>query len=83
MVIAWQTVNAIHGRRNYSDAFLVVCPDITIGDRLRVLLPSNPENYYKSRGLVLSSCARPFRCPNLPERYCKAAARWAVRSCSR
>jgi hypothetical protein len=100
MVIAWQTVNAIHGRRNYSDAFLVVCPGITI--RLRVLLPSDPENYYESRGLVpddmigairaarvvvtnyqLSSCARPFRCPNLPERYCKAAARWAARSCSR
>jgi hypothetical protein len=52
MVIAWQTVNAIHGRRNYSDAFLVVCPGITIRDRLRVLLPSDPENYYESRGLV-------------------------------
>src|SRR6516165_7701585 len=52
MLIAWQTVNAIHGRRNYSDAFLVVCPGITICDRLRVLLPSDPENYYESRGLV-------------------------------
>jgi type III restriction enzyme len=52
MLIAWQTVNAIHGRRNYSDAFLVVCPGITIRDRLRVLLPSDPENYYESRGLV-------------------------------
>jgi hypothetical protein len=31
---------------------LVVCPDITIRDRLRVLLPSDPENYYESRGLV-------------------------------
>jgi type III restriction enzyme len=52
MLIAWQTVNAIHGRRNYSDAFLVVCPGITIRDRLRVLLPSDPENYYESRGLI-------------------------------
>jgi type III restriction enzyme len=52
MLMAWQTVNAIHGRRNYSDAFLVVCPGITIRDRLRVLLPSDPENYYETRGLV-------------------------------
>jgi type III restriction enzyme len=52
MLMAWQTVNAIHGRRNYSDAFLIVCPGITIRDRLRVLLPSDPENYYESRGLV-------------------------------
>jgi type III restriction enzyme len=41
-----------HGRRNYSDACLVVCPGITIKDRLRVLYPSHPDNYYESRGLV-------------------------------
>ncbi|HEX3524471.1 MAG TPA: hypothetical protein VHT52_20580 [Stellaceae bacterium] len=52
MLIAWQAVNAVHGRRNYADAFLVVCPGITIRDRLRVLLPSDPENYYESRGIV-------------------------------
>src|SRR5205085_987724 len=38
--------------RSYSDAFLVVCPGITIKDRLRVLHPSHPENYYETRGLV-------------------------------
>jgi len=52
MLIAWQAVNAARRRRNYADAFLVVCPGITIRDRLRVLLPSDPENYYESRGLV-------------------------------
>jgi type III restriction enzyme len=52
MLVAWQAVNAVHGRRNYADAFLLVCPGITIRDRLRVLLPSDPENYYESRGLV-------------------------------
>jgi type III restriction enzyme len=52
MLIAWQAVNAAHGRRNFSDAFLIVCPGITIRDRLRVLYPSDPENYYEKRGLV-------------------------------
>jgi type III restriction enzyme len=42
MLIAWQTVNAIHGRRNYSDAFLVVCPGITIRDRLQRAAPERP-----------------------------------------
>jgi type III restriction enzyme len=52
MLIAWQAVNATRGRRNFTDAFLIVCPGITIRDRLRVLLPSDPENYYETRGLV-------------------------------
>lgn len=32
--------------------FLVVTPGITIKDRLRVLLPSDPDNYYRTRELV-------------------------------
>lgn len=57
MLIAWQAVNAVRGRRSsgrqrFADAFLVVCPGITIRDRLRVLLPSDPENYYETRRLV-------------------------------
>ena len=57
MLIAWQAVNAGRLRRpgarqRFSDAFLIVCPGITIRDRLRVLLPSDPENYYETRRLV-------------------------------
>jgi len=54
MLIAWQTVNAVRrsGRRNFTRGFLVVTPGITIRDRLRVLLPDDPDSYYASRELV-------------------------------
>ena len=54
MLIAWHTLNkaANPQDRRFSDAFLVVAPGITIRDRLRVLLPSDPENYYRLRDLV-------------------------------
>ena len=34
------------------DAFLIVTPGITIRDRLRVLLPTDPDNYYRERDIV-------------------------------
>ena len=54
MLIAWHTLNKIANpqRREFSDAFLVVAPGITIRDRLRVLQPNDPENYYKKLDLV-------------------------------
>lgn len=54
MLIAWQTVNAVRkpSSRMYSRAFLIVAPGLTIRDRLRVLLPSDPENYYETRELI-------------------------------
>ena len=54
MLIAWQTVNAVRhpGSRQFSRAFLVITPGITIKDRLRVLLPNDPDSYYRSRELV-------------------------------
>jgi type III restriction enzyme len=54
MLIAWQTLNAVrhpNGRR-FSKGFLIVAPGITIKDRLRVLQPSDPESYYRSREIV-------------------------------
>src|SRR5262249_44511203 len=36
----------------FSDSFLVVTPGITIRDRLRVLLPSDPHNAYKDLDVV-------------------------------
>src|SRR5262245_44814201 len=54
MLIAWQVLNKRrHPRDNrFTDAFLVVAPGITIRDRLRVLLPSDPNNYYKELDVV-------------------------------
>jgi type III restriction enzyme len=54
MLIAWQTLNKVSNPQDarFTDAFLVVAPGITIRDRLRVLLPSDPGNYYRERDLV-------------------------------
>jgi type III restriction enzyme len=54
MLIAWQTLNkqANAQDRRFSDRFLVVTPGITIKDRLRVLLPNDPGNYYRFMDLV-------------------------------
>lgn len=48
MLIAWQTLNKLANPqdRRFSDAFLMVTPGITIRDRLRVLLPNDPDNFY-------------------------------------
>lgn len=54
MLIAWQALNKLANPQDarFSDAFLIVTPGITIRDRLRVLLPNDPENYYKERDIV-------------------------------
>lgn len=54
MLIVWHTVNKRVNPQDarFSDAFLIVTPGITIRDRLRVLLPSDPDNYYRQRDLV-------------------------------
>jgi len=54
MIIAWQTINAVRhpGSKKFTKGFLVVAPGITIRDRLRVLQPGDPDNYYKDRSLI-------------------------------
>jgi len=53
MLIAWQAVNASRKEsKDFSRAFLIITPGITIKDRLRVLLPSEPDNYYETREIV-------------------------------
>ena len=56
MLIAWQTVNAVRRptSKRFTRGFLLVAPGITIRDRLRVLLPNDPNSYYASRELVPS-----------------------------
>ncbi len=54
MLIAWHTLNKRANPQDsrFSDTFLLVTPGITIRDRLRVLLPNDPENYYRQRDIV-------------------------------
>ncbi|MGI8816717.1 MAG: BPTD_3080 family restriction endonuclease [Pseudonocardia sp.] len=56
MLIAWQTLNKVAAPTDnrFAKRFLVVSPGITIRDRLRVLLPEDPQNYYRERDLVPS-----------------------------
>lgn len=54
MLIAWQTFNKIaspHDAR-FVKRFVIVTPGITIRDRLGVLQPEHPENYYDQREVV-------------------------------
>lgn len=54
MLIAWQTLNAVRrpASKTFTRGFLICTPGITIRDRLRVVLPSDPDNYYQHRDLV-------------------------------
>lgn len=54
MMIAWHALNKLANPQDarFSDAFLIVTPGITIRDRLRVLLPNIPQNYYRERDLL-------------------------------
>jgi len=54
MLIAWQTINSVRrpGSKRFTRGFVIVAPGITIRDRLRVLLPNDPESYYESRELI-------------------------------
>ncbi|WP_343387778.1 DEAD/DEAH box helicase family protein [Candidatus Amarobacter glycogenicus] len=54
MLIAWHVLNKAANSQDarFSDSFLVVTPGITIRDRLRVLWPNDPGNYYRERDLV-------------------------------
>ncbi|MEY4731129.1 MAG: hypothetical protein RL681_75 [Candidatus Parcubacteria bacterium] len=54
MVIAYNTLNKIRYPQDtrFTDAFVIVTPGITIRDRLNVLLPNDPHNYYLQRNIV-------------------------------
>ncbi len=54
MLIAWSVLNKVTNKhdRRFSDAVLVVCPNLTVKERLSVLLPSDSENYFEKFGLV-------------------------------
>jgi len=54
MIIAWHALNKFANPQDakFSDSFLIVTPGITIRDRLRVLLPNDPGNYYVQRDIL-------------------------------
>ena len=54
MLVAWQALNKLANAQDarFSDTFLIVSPGITIRDRLRVLLPNDPNNYFRLRDIV-------------------------------
>ena len=58
MLIAWQTLNKLANPQDarFSDTFLIVTPGITIRDRLRVLLPNDPDNYYRKLDILPPDC---------------------------
>ncbi|HEY3393033.1 MAG TPA: DEAD/DEAH box helicase family protein, partial [Lacipirellulaceae bacterium] len=54
MLIAWHALNKLANTQDarFSDTFLIVTPGSTIRDRLRVLLPNDPQNYYRQRDII-------------------------------
>jgi len=61
MLIAWHTLNKRANPQDarFSDTFLIVTPAIANRDRLRVLLPNDPENYYPQRDIVPAQFSGP------------------------
>ncbi len=61
MVITWQTLNALtYPKRNkdFSRAIFIIAPGLTVKERLRVLYPGDPFNYYDTFGLCPSDALR-------------------------
>jgi len=54
MLIAWQALNKIADPQNaaYSKNFLIVAPGLTVRQRLQVLKPSDPANYYDEFAII-------------------------------
>jgi type III restriction enzyme len=54
MLIAWSLLNKARQPtdRRFSDAVLVVCPNLTVKERLRVLKPAEDDNIYEAFDLV-------------------------------
>ena len=56
MLIAWAFCNRgkVSSDTRFPSAALVVCPNLTIKERLQVLRPENPDNYYAAFDVVPS-----------------------------
>lgn len=61
MIITWQVLNALtypKRTRDFSRAVFIVAPGITVKERLRVLYPGAPDNFYDVFGLCPSEALR-------------------------
>jgi len=61
MIITWQVLNALtYPKRNkdFSRAVFIVAPGLTVKERLRVLYPGEPDNFYDVFGLCPSESLR-------------------------
>ncbi len=63
MVIAWHILNKVTYKQDgrFSKNILVVAPGLTVKNRLSVLMPTHPENYYDSFRVVPSSLFEKLR----------------------
>ena len=54
MLIAYHAINKARAPQKnlYTNKFLIITPGITIKDRLRVLLPQDPNNYYEQNKIA-------------------------------
>lgn len=54
MIIAWQVLNKVAFPRDtrYSKYIFAVAPNLTVRERLQVLKPSHPRNYYEAFNIV-------------------------------
>lgn len=54
MLIAWSVLNKVQSRQDkrFSDAVLIVAPNLTVKERLQVLLPGRDDNYYERFDIV-------------------------------
>lgn len=54
MLIAWQVLNKIANSKDqrFSKNILIIAPGLTVKDRLQVLLPENPDNFYEDFNIV-------------------------------
>ena len=57
MVAAWSILNKLTNRQDarFADAVLVVGPNLTVKERLQVLVPQRPDNVYEAFDLVPAS----------------------------
>ncbi|MGY0619874.1 DEAD/DEAH box helicase family protein [Lysobacter sp. A378] len=61
MLITWQVLNALaYPKRNkdFSRVIFIVAPGLTVRERLQVLYPGHPQNYYDAFGLCPNEAMR-------------------------
>src|SRR6185437_9191130 len=63
MLVAWSFCNRgrVPGNDRFASAALIVCPNLTIKERLQVLRPEHEANYYEDFDIVPSSLMSELR----------------------